>query len=214
MVRTKEPDIIVAEEGRLVALRTADNNLAINRPSGSAFTLNNWKQGYGTDDVVKPLEAGARLEETQFECADTLCTAREQGGLIVTYTDNPAQKLAACAEGDIVILAFASTEAVCNDESVLVINKRDLALRGTAKITLRASGPKQSRSTNGADKNGSAQQHFAEANAERVKRLRSAAITYAVGTPSRPWNAYRTHSRAARNLDEYQSRKRGKINAE
>jgi hypothetical protein len=52
--------------------------------------LNNWQQGYGTEDVVKPFKSGTHLEETQFECADKLCTAREQGGLIVAYTDDPA----------------------------------------------------------------------------------------------------------------------------
>lgn len=209
MMRMHEPDVIVAEDGKLVALRTADNSLAINRPSGSAFTLNNWQHGYGTDGLVKPLKAGTRIEETQFECADKLCTAREQGGLIVAYTDDPAQRLSACAEGDIVILAFAGTEAVCGNDDVLVITKRDLALRGTATISLHASR----HSTNGADPNASTPQ-FAKASAQHAKRLRTAVITYAVGQSLRPWNVYRTHSRAARNLADYNSLSRKNANAE
>ncbi|ATU91627.1 hypothetical protein B5P45_06245 [Phyllobacterium zundukense] len=200
MIAAQEPGIIISEDGRLVALRTADNRLAINRPSGSAFTLNNWQQGYGTDDVVKPVKTGARLEETQFECADRLCTAREQGGLIVAYTDDPAQRSSACTEGDIVILAFAGTEAVCSDDNVLVITKRDLALRGTAEIILEA--PK--------DTDDPSLPNVAEAKVLHLQRLRSAGIAYAVGPPDRPWNSYRTHSRAARDLDEYKSSDRAK----
>ena len=63
MMRAQEPHIIVAEEGKLVALRNDDDNLAINRASGSAFTLNNWQQGYGINEVVKPLKAGAFLKK-------------------------------------------------------------------------------------------------------------------------------------------------------
>jgi ComEC/Rec2-related protein len=214
MMRTQEPDIIVAEGGKLVALRTLDNSLAINRPSGSAFTLNNWQQGYGTSGVVKPFKAGNRLEETQFECAEKLCIAREQGGLVVAYTDDPGQKVAACSEGDIAILAFATTEAACGDKNVLVITQRDLALSGAAEITLHASKTKQIGTKINTSTAGSTDQNVSEANAGHVQRLRSAAVTYAVGPPARPWNFYRTYSRAARNLAENTSPGRTKANAD
>lgn len=81
---------------------------------------------------MKPLKSGTPPQETQFECKNGLCSAREQGGLIVTHTNDPAQRSTACAEADIVILAFAGSEAACNEESVPVITQRDLALRGAA----------------------------------------------------------------------------------
>lgn len=204
MARAQEPDIIIAEGGKLVALRTPDNRLAINRPSGSAFTLNNWQQGYGTSGLVKPFNAGTRPEETQFECKGKLCIAREQGGMVVAYTDDPGQKLAACSEGDIAILAFATGEAACSDKNVLVITQRDLALSGTAEIALHTAQRKQI----GTKVNISGdltQQNVAEANTGDIPRIRTADVTYAVGPPARPWNFYRTYSRAARNLAEYTS---------
>ena len=76
-------DIPIAEDGRLVALRTSGHRLAINRTGGSAFVLDNWQQSYGgAGPLVKPFRAGV-ADEVQFECTDSLCTARETGGRIV-----------------------------------------------------------------------------------------------------------------------------------
>jgi hypothetical protein len=126
----------------------------------------------------------------------------------------PAQKLAACSEGDIVILSFAGAEAVCGEKNVLVLTKRDLALHGSAEIPLPTSGHMQFRSTNGAGASVSAQQTFAAADIKHTERPRSAIVTYAVGRPDRPWNSYRMHSRAARNLGEYSSRRPAKTDSE
>ncbi|HMF67827.1 MAG TPA: hypothetical protein VK602_09495, partial [Phyllobacterium sp.] len=53
---------------------------------------------------------------------------------------------------------------------------------------------------------------LAEASASRTRRLQSATTNYAVGPPVRPWNSYRMYSRAARNMEDYKSRKR--VNAD
>lgn len=208
MLVAQEPDIIIGEEGKLVAIRTEANNLAINRASGSKFTLNNWQQGYGTNDVLGPLTGSVGLEEAQFACADKLCIARERGGLIVAYTDDPAQKSSACAEGDIVVLAFAGAAAYCTEKDTLVITKRDLAVRGGVEIRLHASRRELFPHLSGASPNTSFQGRIAKANAEHMQRLVSATITYAVGQPDRPWNSYRIYSRTARNLDGDDLRRR------
>ncbi|CAN7458091.1 ComEC/Rec2 family competence protein [Phyllobacterium sp. LjRoot231] len=208
MLRAQEPGIIVSEDGKLVALRTGDRDLAINRTAGSAFSLNNWQQGYGINEVVKPLKAGALSKETQFECVEKLCTAREPGGLIIAYTDDRKQTVLACGEGDIVILAFAGAPTICGDKNTLVLTKRDLALHGTAEITLKPPEPLPPTIA----RNKSPEVVLAEANDSRLRRLRSASINYAVGPPDRPWNTYRTYSRAARNIEDYKSRKR--VNAD
>ncbi len=213
MMRTQEPDIMIAEEGKLVAIRTESHRLAINRSSGSAFTLNNWQQGYGINDVVRPSRA-ADIQETQFACTDKLCTARERGGLIIAYTDDPAQRSLACAEGDIVVLAFTGTEAFCSESDTLVVTKRDLALRGGVEIRLHASRSKPFRRSRGADAKISAQQLLPEAHAEHIQRLVSATITHAVGPPDRPWNSYRIYSRAARNFEDYKSSRTRDANSE
>ena len=210
MMRAQEPQIIVSEDGKLVALRTGDSNLAINRAAGSAFSLNNWQEGYGITEIVKPLRPGALSTETQFECAEKVCTAREPGGLIVAYTDDAARRLSACNEGDIVILAYSAGPTACEDKNILVLTKRDLALHGTAEITLKPHETDRLPSVNG--ENDSPEVILAEASASRTRRLQSATTNYAVGPPVRPWNSYRMYSRAARNMEDYKSRKR--VNAD
>lgn len=210
MMRAQEPQLIVSEDGKLVALRTDDGNLAVNRASGSAFTLNNWQQGYGINEVIKPSKAGALSKEMQFECVEKVCTAREPGGLIIAYTDQAAQRSSACQEGDIVVLAYSAGPTTCEDKNILVLTKRDLALHGTAEITLKSYEPVRLPSTN--SENGSPEVILAETNTSRARRLQSATINYAVGPPVRPWNAYRMYSRAARNIEDYKSRKR--VNAD
>jgi len=206
MMRAQEPQIIVSEDGKLVALRTSEDSLAINRAAGSAFSLNNWQQGYGINEVVKPLKTGALSKETQFECLEKLCIAREPGGLMVAYTDDRKQTVLACGEGDIVILAFAGAPTTCGDRNTLVLTKRDLALHGTAEITLKPPEPDQLPPTIANDR--SPEMALTEATASRLRRLRSASINYAVGPPDRPWNTYRIYSRAARNIEDYKSSKR------
>jgi len=202
MVRAQEPQIIVSEDGKLVALRTDDGNLSVNRTSGSAFTLNNWQQGYGINEVVKPLKAGALSKEMQFECSEKVCTAREPGGLIIAYTDEAVQTSSACQEGDIVVLAYAGGTTACEDKNILVLTKLDLALHGAAEINLESRELIRPPS-----ENDSPEVNLAEANASRARRLKTATINYAVGPPVRPWNAYRTYSRAARNIEDDTSRK-------
>ena len=210
MARVHEPAIIISEDAKLVALRTTDNDLAINRPAGSAFSLENWQEGYGIDEIVKPLKVGASPNDTQFECVEKLCTAREPGGLIVAYTDDPGKMQAACGEGDIVVLAFGAKNAGCSDPAIRVITQRDLALHGAMEINL----PEPEEISNlAADRPVGPEpplSDLSKAGAGRLTRLQMLVTTYAVGMPARPWNMYRTYSRAARNLAEYSSRRRPK----
>lgn len=195
MLRTLPPDIVISEDGRLVGLRNGET-LMINRSQGGAFILNNWQQGYGLAQIIKPAKANAQATDGMFECADKLCTAREPGGLIIAYTDKAAYRDAACSEGNIVVLAFAGRDVSCNNPGILVVTLHDLALNGAAEIRL---GPVTQ---------GPVTQGYGEAmNASRIEealdqRLISASLTYAIGPPDRPWNTYRVHSRAARNMPE------------
>ncbi|MEK1891198.1 MAG: ComEC/Rec2 family competence protein [Phyllobacterium sp.] len=125
MLIGRQPDLVIAEEGKLVGMRTPSNALAINRSRASTFILENWQEGYGSVGLLMPMKAGSPLEQAQFECTNGLCVAREPGGLIVAYTDDPAMKSSACAEGDIVILAFTGPTANCTGNQVLAITAQD-----------------------------------------------------------------------------------------
>ncbi|EJM98069.1 ComEC/Rec2 family competence protein [Phyllobacterium sp. YR531] len=195
-----EPVIMISEDGKLVAIRTEDDQLAINRQAGSVFNLNNWQQGYAATQIVKPAGRGDISSGSQFECIDGFCTAREPGGLVVAYADDAKRMADACDEGDIVILAFAAEVLGCANETAIVLSKRDLALKGAAEIRFDSSklhSPKADPPLSG----------IALATDALSKRLASVEIRHAIGVPNRPWNAYRIYSRNARNLDE---RRRGK----
>jgi hypothetical protein len=129
--------------------------------------------------------------EGAFECVDKLCIAREPGGLIVAYTDDPAQKKAACSEANIAVLAFAQTQEDCDVPGTMVITRRDLALGGAAEVRFGSIRQGQGDMSDIAKVQGSLDQ-----------RLHFADLTYAIGSPKRPWNTYRIHSNAARNLPE------------
>lgn len=212
MVRVKEPVIIISEDAKLVAVRGADHNLAVNRSVGSQFSLDNWQQGYGIDEVIKPKKADTSPLDTQFECDEKLCTAREPGGLIIAYTDDPVKMPAACEAGDIVILAFATTNTSCGDNA-LVVTKRDLALNGGVEISLSELNQMPNLPENPSSQHELEAVGLDEAAIAHLKRLQTATMTYAVGSPVRPWNVYRIYSRGARNLDEYKSRRKPKSNS-
>lgn len=190
MARTAPPDIVLSEDGRLAGVRNGAA-LMINRPQGGAFTLNNWRQGYGLDQIIKPARIGKEAAEGAFECAGKLCTAREPGGLIIAYTDDPAQRDAACSEGNIVVLGFAGVAADCPVPGPMVITRRDLALNGAAEIRFGSAAQGQGDLTD-----------VLKAGEALAQRLQSARLTWAIGPPGRPWNSYRIHSNAARNRPE------------
>ncbi len=189
------PAIIISEDGKLVAIRTDDDQLAINRQGGSAFNLNNWQQGYKAQQIIKPTMTGELVNGAQFACEDKLCLAREPGGLIIAYTNDVKRQADACREGNIVILAFAAAAPYCADTAIKVISMQNLALNGAAEIRF---GTEQQVPAN-ADP---ALTGSASAKQALARRLATAEINYAVGTPNRPWNSYRVYSRAARNLEE------------
>lgn len=190
MARTTPPDIVLSEDGRLAGVRNG-TALMINRPQGGAFTLNNWRQGFGLEQIVKPVGIGKKAAEGAFECAGKLCLAREPGGLIIAHTDDPAQRNAACSEGNIVVLGFAGVDTGCPVPGPMVITRRDLALNGAAEIRFGSGGQRPGDVTD-----------LSKAGEALEQRVKSARLTWAIGPPNRPWNTYRIHSNAARNRPE------------
>ena len=207
MYLAETPDITVSEDARLVAIRTSDGSLSINRSGGSRFILDNWLQGYGAERMVKPAPASPSINE-QFDCLGGVCTALEQGGLIVAYTENPARAGEACESGDIVVLAFAGPLARCHNEDSLVITKQDLARRGALEISLANEGVSHN-VAKGAESENTTSRDEIIARHNRQQRLHLAKLNYAVGPPARPWNAYRIYSRAARGLPQSGQEKKG-----
>ncbi len=187
-VRT--PDVLVSEDGRLMALPIGGGELALNRPRASEFTLDNWRRALDAGTVIAPTQAKASAfnladsvelpEGTPFLCADGLCVAKHSSGAIVAHADNAAAAKPACAFAALIVIADATAADPCRDPLVAVVTARDLARSGSAEIFFdrQAAAP--------------------------------AEIRYAVEEKYRPWHRQRAFSREARGLPPYAKASRRK----
>lgn len=175
------PDVLVAEDGRLVAMPIGGGELAVSRARPNLFTLDNWRRALDAETVIAPeaaASAGVSVANAQdlppgtpFLCAQGLCFARHpQGPVVVTAPDERAAK-AACPVAAVIVIDDATARDPCNDAAVVVITKQDLARAGSAAI------------------------HFDTQDAAAAATTR-----FALDGSSRPWHAQRQFSREARGL--------------
>ena len=54
------PDILISEDGRLVALRMPDGLVAVNRARPRAFTMQNWQRALDTHQTLRPVKTDLR----------------------------------------------------------------------------------------------------------------------------------------------------------
>lgn len=118
-----------------------------------------------------------------FTCSEGLCVAQHPSGAVIAHALDVAAATDACATATILIVEDASAKNVCRWKDVLVVTGRELALYGSAAITLPA---------NTTDGGGGSQM------------LASTATEFAISRPYRPWHEQRRFSRAARGLPPYQ----------
>lgn len=180
------PDVLVAEDGRLIGVRHSEGQLLVNRTRPRAFTLNDWTRAMVAEKVVKPKNGSLRpsehiesLPDIGFSCGDGLCLARHESGALIAHAQTPAAALAACNTAALIVLEDAATSLMCGAGAATIITKRDLARRGAAAIHL-----------------------ISERGRVRAEP------TFAIGEGWRPWHDYRAWSRAARGLPPYRSKRR------
>jgi ComEC/Rec2-related protein len=171
-VRETGPDVIVSDNGRLVALRTPEGALAINRTQPSKFTIENWSKAYKATGILMPETGADTPEHKGFICEEGICIAEMPSGQMLAYTDIATERETVCGIGDVVILAFAGKDLSCNGAGKTVVTLRDLVVKGALEARIPPS--------------------------EAIPPI----LTYAIGPPERPWNQHRLHSRAARGLPE------------
>ena len=198
-VRT--PDVLVSEDGRLVALVIGGGELAVNRPRPNQFTIDNWRRSLGAEAVVVPeaaKAAGVGLTEgigvsgggnfthvsdlppgTPFLCGEGLCVARHGSGAIVAHAANARAARPACAFATLIVIDDATAEDPCADPLVAVLTKRQLARSGSAAVFF-----------------------------DPGSATSPAEIRYAIEGQYRPWHAQRRFLREARGLPPYEKARR------
>ena len=210
-VREPFPDIVISEDAKLVGVRLSDGRFAVNRDRPSKFTVDNWQTAYLAPQFLIPQQAKDRLRGIPtdgFICEDELCTITLGDGRVLAYTAEPAIQEIACDVGDIVILAIAGKTPGCADQRKLVINRRDLALRGTVEMRLgdknvHAGTPAMVSSGDLAPARDSGALRHGFADPRYDDRL-----AFAIDEPRRPWHLFRLYSRAARGLPDWEYKKK------
>ena len=172
------PDVLVSEDGRLMAVVTTDGLLAVNRARPNAFTIENWTMATAAAGWQQPARAGTAggTERTApvFVCEAQTCVATTAGGARVVHTASESEALVQCGSAAVIVIDDATARNPCtNNPGPVVLTKRDLALRGSAAVYFTA----------------------ADGGATVVARTQQA-----IRQPPRPWHAHRKFSREARGL--------------
>jgi ComEC/Rec2-related protein len=122
------PDIAVAEDAKLVAVRGSGNALILNQTRPNRFTLDNWQRAY----KAAAMEGGAM----SFGCGAGLCTAKNDAGIRVGHLTDKTRFEEACQTVDLLIAAAPLEKDRCAGNGAFVITARQLARRGAAEVRI------------------------------------------------------------------------------
>lgn len=175
------PQALVSEDARLIAVRTGDGGLAVNRNRPNAFTIEDWSRALSAPQLAKPEKrsdataAATKPPFDRFACADGLCWIRHSSGGVVVHAETMPVAERACGIAVVIVIADPTAATPCPHSTTSVITARRLALSGSAEI--------------------------------RFDGLGKTTVRYSIaeGRP-RPWHDHRRFSRAARGLAPYESR--------
>ncbi|HEV7254599.1 MAG TPA: ComEC/Rec2 family competence protein [Mesorhizobium sp.] len=183
------PDILIAEDGRLVGMRGAADTLAMSRPRPNAFTAEVWLRATASTAAVAlaadspaPLAAHALgVSEnggSGFHCAEGLCWTQHASGARLAIAETAGHLRDACLWADFLVVSDPTERKVCGRRrrGQVILTGRELARLGSASVHVRTS--------------------------DRQLHLR---LRHAIDEPFRPWHQHRRFSRAARGLEERSS---------
>jgi competence protein ComEC len=177
------PEILVAEDGRLLAVVTPAQGLAVNRKRPNGFTLENWLRASMAGEAVPPREDGVAAahhdadEHSAFLCRDGLCRIRHASGALIVHAGTGDAARPLCKTAILIVVADATAKNVCPDDGAAVMTERDLARKGAVSALIR--------------------------NSDAGQKI---TIRHAISEPLRPWHVHRAYSRAARGLPPWQPR--------
>src|SRR5690606_41103980 len=89
------PDVLVAEDARLVGVGDPAGHIAVNRSRPNGFTIDYWTRALMAEEMLKPRYATVRpspddpaLAEPGFACGEGLCLARHASGALIAHTQD------------------------------------------------------------------------------------------------------------------------------
>lgn len=136
----RPPDLVVAEDARLLAFRTASGELAVNRARPNAFTAQSWMRAFDVAELAPPLPPVGALDidavGDRFVCDGHACAARHPRGDVFLVTEEEEVARNGCDVAAVILLTDSTSRLNCDDPAVLVLTTRDLARYGSASIHL------------------------------------------------------------------------------
>lgn len=189
------PDLLISEDGRLMAIPLGESSLAVNRRRPNGFTIENWHDALTTQKTTPPRDGvadpdrqlggsgNASSRSTPFRCDRGLCVATHRSGAVVAHAADEDAARRGCAIAQLIVIDDATAANPCRASPVRVLTKKDLARSGSAEVYF---GP----------------------SADLDPRVR-----FAVSEPVRPWHVHRQFSREARGLPPYQRQSRQRAEA-
>jgi competence protein ComEC len=124
----RPPDILVAQDGRTVALRLDNGRLALTQRPNDKYAAANWLRRAGDNRL--PLDA---IGGQGLKCDALGCIARLKGMLVAV--DTRAEALAEDCGNAAVVVSAVSARGLCNGPQ-LVIDRRDARLDGAHAVWL------------------------------------------------------------------------------
>ena len=213
---TPTPDVLMAEDGRLVGVGTDDGKLAVNRPRPNQFTSDNWMRALAVEELSKPVQgpkkagAGAALEAddahlvAELESLPASGRADGPGRTEDTIEAGADGSVFRCSAGQCMLRHQSGAEIVhapnaaaarqaCRTAALVIIDDataRDVCGGQAATVVTKRDLARL----------GSAAVYLTPAVAGGASVQ---SVEYAIAEPYRPWHAHRQFSREARGLAPY-----------
>ncbi len=130
------PDILISEDGRLMAVRAADGRLSVSEPRRDRFTREIWLRADGRSEVTSWPTAGPD-EAAWLTCDPLACLYRPNGQSVALIRD-PRALQEDCSMADIVVAAVP-VPRFCRAD--IVVDRFDVWRHGAHAITFTQEGP-------------------------------------------------------------------------
>ena len=127
-----KPDILIARDGKNLALRDAAGKLRVLDPRKDAYSVRKWLEADG--DARTPREA-ANPENSPFSCDALACIAQIGSGKLMSYIRSPAALEEDCQRAEILISPMAVSRIRCK-RPAHVIDIHYLKQNGATSLTV------------------------------------------------------------------------------
>jgi competence protein ComEC len=138
-VTARQPDLLIAEDGRLVAIRQDSGAFVLSNRAHDKFTQSVWLRRAGDGDIEDNPPPSLKDAPQVGECRKGFCLFTVAGRKAAILSDVHGFR-EACDGGAQIVISQIAAHAHCTSPP-LVIDRTDLARNGAQSVTFAADGP-------------------------------------------------------------------------